>query len=233
MEVRELKNVEVKYFSVLKKDFRGLDEQDCFNYYKRLGYTVYSRYNHSVIRANFNRSVVNLFNKYNDGYPDLLLKKDDIWEFVEVKTTNDSLRPNQAVFLEKLSEHVKTSVHLFIDTEDLLNPRKIRKDRGNRINYNHTSFTTEAKRLVDYQKKKGHKEYYIVAKLYKSFPGFQNNPRLVSIVTSFTSLTSDNIKWFINTRKEELSKDAVTKISRKKKITKGEALALTEHKKYI
>lgn len=113
MIVTKIKGLKVNYYKVEQVE-NNLNELKCFEYYRDEGYNVYIDYlfyfkygrlkeeeniikvpKHKtdnkvrieLVRKNpkFKKEIFKLFKKYDDGFPDLLIEKDNRWKFVEVK----------------------------------------------------------------------------------------------------------------------------------------------------
>ena len=250
MEVKKV-DLNVEYFKVIGKDevSINLTELDCFNYYKEQGYRVFSDYafyfrkkpnkqinnyqhlNRKELRElcpEFDSKIIGIFKKYKDGEPDLLVEKDGKWEFIEVKTTNDSLKPNQLLFIEKLKEVAKVSIHYFIDTEGI--KKKPRKDRGKK---NKNLFEEELKRTSKIQKRKKFKPYFTIAQTYKVCPEDTYSKNQITLFSKYTDIKEEQIRWFLSTNKVRISKDAIRKLTKKSTLTTEDKDLIKKHNKII
>jgi len=260
MEVKEVKKIKVKYFKVINKGVikNNLTETDCFNYYKELGYRVYSDYSfyfrkkvnkqinsHNQyidrkelreLKPKFDHRIKDLFKDYKDGEPDLLVEKGGIWEFIEVKTTNDSLRPNQLEFLEQLNELATVSIHYFIDVENNNKNKKInpRKDRGKiKINFNNEYFENELLIFSNIANKKNYNKYFPVAQIYKNCPEYPYDKEKIELIEKYTGLSRTQIKWFLDKNAKKISIDTIRKITKQSKLTPTNNELLLKHKELI
>ena len=265
MIVENLESIEVKYFKVKEKDIENssLTETDCFNYYKELGYRVYSDYafyfrknsNKQVnshnqfvsrnelrkLKPEFDIKIKELFKKYSSGEPDLLVEKNGIWEFIEVKTTNDSLKPHQLLFIEKLSKIAKVSIHYFIDVEGLVivpksksKKNEPRKDRGKiEVKFDDEYFENELIILSNIAKKRKYSKYFPVAQIYKQCPEYPYSPVKLALIEKYSGVSIQNIKWYLNKNCKQVSTDAIRKITKKNQLTGTDKELLLKHKDII
>lgn len=227
MIIEELNNVEIKYFKVDKVN--NFNETDCFEYYKSIGYKVYFGYG-SILRGNtglkntrvniptFPKEVIDVFKKYKSGEPDILVEKDDIWEFIEVKTTNDSLHPNQLIFINELSRVYKTSIHHFINITI--------KGKSKKIN---TSFERDLDNLIKLQIKRNYKIYWVISKMYEKHPKFTKSIHNLNTISNRLKLKNATVLWYLDKNGKEILKDAVKDLDNIKLTTKKEKL-LKEYK---
>jgi len=185
---------------------RGLTENDIMRYYSNLGYNVSKRYINYIKygvkpRGILKKLVVpdkvkDIFNKYASGFPDIIMFKNDIIKFVEIKLDHDSLRPNQIVVLNELAEVVDTSVCYFNNLE-ILN-----KEDFNGIN----SFSIKQKVILkqlelfsDLAKKQDNKPFWIVSMLYERFGNDILNKKVLGLISDNINESKDKIIWFIDT----------------------------------
>lgn len=206
-----------------------ISEIDIFNYYITLGYRVYSENIRSRKSSMYSRriksgkliqddNIINLFNKYSSGYPDLLLIKDNKISFIEIKLDNDSLRPNQIVFLEELSLIADVTV-VYINKEGVNVDGKIVDITREIIHY--------AKSLRTIQMKKGYKPQWIIAKVYEKYKDELLKSDVLKLFSKEISISKKNIISFVNyiNNKKEITinldvdqQKRLDKIKNKKKI---------------
>lgn len=255
MKVEEVSGVEVKYFKVNNKN-RSLSETDCFKYYRESGYNVYFGYA-KVIRdigkvkvtknpkssinkmvlaiPNFPQEVKSIFKKYKSGEPDLLIEKDGIWEFVEVKTTNDSLHPNQLIFIDKLSKVHKTSIHYFIETSTFIEDEKktpTERNFNKVISKLNTIFEQDLDKLIKTQIRKNYNKYWVIANIYKLYPRLVSSEALINTLNIKTGLDKKTILWYIDKNGRTIIQDAIKKF-KDKKLSQREEKLLIEYKKLL
>ncbi len=273
MIVKEINNFEIKYFKVERgEEELPFNETECFEYYRNIGYKVYFGYG-NVIRERasknkldapknnyqkmlreipeFSKEVVRLFKNYKNGEPDILIEKDGIWEFVEVKTTNDSLRPNQLVFIEELSKVRKVSIHHFIEVKNGVEAEMLTKNNQVKVkkvktvilsketktlnkNSNLKSFfEKELLVLTKTQIKKNFKKYWIVSKIYALFPEFAVTLSGVELINKYTGIENKAILWYIDKNKKVILEDALQKLNKNSKISAREIKLIKEYKKLL
>jgi hypothetical protein len=272
MIVNEVTGFDVKYFKINREEGSpSFNETDCFEYYRSVGFNVYFGYGSIIRRHNkikdilnpktryqrmimslpvFSDEIEDLFKKYKSGEPDLLMERNGIWEFVEVKTTNDSLRANQLMFIEELSCLTKVSVHQFIEikqetTKNMLGtPRKIRehkklaKETGciKSINKNETLkslFEKELFLINKNQLRKNFKKYWTVAKIYSLFPEFSLTQQGLELIEKYTGLSGKTITWYVEKNKRKIIEDALLSLSRKDSVSDREVKLIKEYKKLL
>jgi hypothetical protein len=190
-----------------------LTEKDVVNFYKKQGYKVYKVYNRRLINQSFSiefeTKICNLFKKYSNGYPDLLLIKGRDHKFVEIKINQDSLKVNQNIFLNELSKLTEVELVYFYD--DQYQIKKEDKDiKGDII------LKEELLKLKKVAKRKKLKPLWVVSQLYETF-GKETILRKNNLVliTSHLSTKKDTVIWFVREVLEKEGKDE--KINRKNK----------------
>jgi hypothetical protein len=187
---------------------RGLTEKDVMHYYSELGYNVIKNYV-SYIKGQkttptikkilqgikVSQNIIDLFNKYASGYPDILLVNGKNIKFVEIKLNNDRLRESQIIFLEELGKIANVSLCYFINV-DLIT----REDYTNISKY-----TPEQKVILNQielyttlSKKQGHKDFWVVAQLYKKFGNLILQKKILGLIADNINQPKDKIMWFIN-----------------------------------
>lgn len=197
MEFKEV-NYKVKAF-ITQNDERTLTENDIKEYYKNQGYNVYHNYAKKIREGKFILSpeTVNLFNVYKDGYPDFMLvsiNDPGLIKFVEVKLDNDSIRPNQIEFNNKLALLEDTSVIYF-------------NNRGRYVNKDNITYVSKSTKtdkeiikrldsLAYIQQKKKFKVYWVVAELYKEYGKFILKKEITGIIADKLNIRKKNVVWF-------------------------------------
>lgn len=282
MIVKDINNIEVKYFRVdREEDSLPFNETDCFEHYRALGYNVFPKYARAIRRNKVDKyteearnhkqkiikslpklpnNVKEVFKKYKDGQPDLLIEKDGNWEFIEVKTTSDSLRPNQLIFLEELSKVCKVSIHIFVEIkpsiEENIIAKKVsrRKPKEKKVVASELklesviSKTTKKvnshnqeqsikfifeKKVFELNKKQirnTYSKYWTISKLYTLFPKYLLTSNGLEVAAKYTGIKPDIITWYINKQGEAIIKEALEKISKSKQVTKKEEQLINEYK---
>lgn len=273
MKVLCVKGLDVRYHMVSSPDKESIKEIDVINYFKSEGYNVFKTYSfffrhkgkknktnkyikkyHSDtdeklllldLAPDFPQEVYNVFKKYSNGEPDILVEKDNIWEFIEIKTTNDSLRPNQIIFIEELSRYHKTSIqHFTVVTEEVeIQERKEAvvdaKREYNRGDLESIAAGLSGKYNADINKlkklctKRGFSKYWIVANLYKLYPDLLSVDKYITILGDSIHINNKSIKWYLSQNRKKILTDAIFEISKKKNITKRDETLLNYYKKIV
>jgi hypothetical protein len=239
MIVTKIKGLKVNYYKVEQVE-NNLNELKCFEYYRDEGYNVYIDYlfyfkygrlkeeeniikvpKHKtdnkvrieLVRKNpkFKKEIFKLFKKYDDGFPDLLIEKDNIWKFVEVKTTSDSLRPNQLEFIGQLKELWDTSIDYFITDKNNIIVKPEIKVRDSLL-----PFKNKLKQLDLKRRKRNYKEWWLPANIIKYFPNITFTEEHYKLIASYCSLKPSSIKWYVENNRKEIIEKATKRACKKK-----------------
>lgn len=206
MYIRESKfNVE---FYIVDDLERGLVEKDIEIYYTKLGFNVYrseqylkhfqGKAKHQMlVNLTISNDIKNIFNKYKNGYPDLLLCRGEEFKFVEIKLDGDSIRPNQTLLLEELSHYVETSVVYFSNAIRLTKVKdEYKKDK---LKIEDSSVLLELKSLENIRKKNNFKSFWTVNKLYEKFDVKILDKDVIGHISSAIQEKNSKVVWYIKT----------------------------------
>jgi len=201
MEFKKV-NYKVEAYVTDSKE-RTLTENDIKLYYEALGYNVYMNYGKRIVNNEFKVSpnTIQLFEEYNNGYPDFLLvglSDTENIKFVEVKLDRDHLRPNQIEFNNKLAVEEDVTI-VYFNTSG-------RYENKDNINYI-SKFSKPEKQLIKrldnlcyIQRKRGIKPYWVVAELYKEYGSFILKKKIIGIIAENINTSKKGIVWFVNNK---------------------------------
>jgi len=207
MEIHKVNYITESY--IITGINRGLTETDVMRFYSDLGYNVLKKYVnyikgldpgkrvYSIMKdLKISNDIVKLFMEFNSGYPDIVLIKDGKLSFVEIKLDGDSIRSNQIVFLDRLSNFADVKVCYFNNLE------LFKKEEYTRI----SKYTPEQKVILNQiellhkiSKVRNNKPFWIVAELYKKFDFKILDKKILGLIANKISQPKDRVVWFINT----------------------------------
>jgi hypothetical protein len=197
----------VEHFIVENLD-RGLTEKDVVRFYQDQNFNVifskdYIKHlkgikeNVILTKINFDKELIEIFKKFENGYPDILIVKDNYLKFVEIKLDGDSVRPNQVTVLEELAKVIPTSLIFF---------NNFNKNAGRNEFYKITEFTKIEKKIIDQlehfvkiSKIKKLKSLWVVVELYKKFDKKILDKKIVSVISNSIGESKEKIVWFVKT----------------------------------
>lgn len=262
MNVRELEDVTVKYYilDTAKLD-HNIIEEDAIEHYRELGYTVYKNYafyfrkkshkkpiSKKVLERNstdeekielmeiqpkFPKEVYNLFKQYTSGEPDLLLEKDGEWEFIEVKTTNDSIRPNQILFLEQLGKLYKTSIHYFIEANRADTSKVTMTSKEIKEFKSLNNFKKQMVKIKLLTQRKGYKPFWGVAQALKRNPTLLNSSLYTQALSNILEVNEASAIAFLKKNKRNILMDEYKVLVRRKNWSAHDKLVIDEIKKEL
>lgn len=196
MEIEEVKYKVIGY--TIKGVNRGLTENDIKDFYRGIGFNAYDKYYKKLIEGNFNVPirVIEVFERYKSGYPDFILvsaENKSVVKFVEVKLDGDSLRPNQIFFNNQLAEVADVTVAYF-NNEEKLEGEFIPVKATNSLD---KEIQRQLEYLIQLQKKKGLKPFWVVAELFKKYNTEVLKEKNVSVIANGIKVSKSKVVWFI------------------------------------
>lgn len=203
---------------------RGLTEKDIERYYSDLGFNTFKKYVAYIKGINVSKAypilknivipkeLRELFNKYDSGYPDLLLEKNGKFKFVEIKLDKDSIRYNQIIFLTELSKIANVTVCYFnnltiLKREDFVKINTFTPAQKNIL--------SKVELLSKIAKVKGNKPFWVVAELYKHYNKEILDKKILGIIGDKIGQPKDKVLWFIKTNLM-VEKDPTKRLNRRK-----------------
>lgn len=196
-------------------------EKSIAEYFKKQGYQVFFRYASKIKnnRISSNDNIRSLFRAYDSGYPDLLLRKDKLLSFVEIKLDGDSLRPNQVIFLDKLGNTEDVTVLYVNNINKDLSDIKFEIPSNDIFKVDLRKRISSLKKLI---KKRHYKPLWIIAALYNSYGDRLLEKEILVEVASRTGIDKNKITWFIEKIKtEEVKNDELKPEEIEDKIEKA------------
>jgi len=176
-------------------------------YFKEQGYQVFYNYASKIKNGKIasNDNIRSLFRAYDSGYPDLLLRKDKILSFVEIKLDGDNLRPNQVLFLDKLAEEEDVLVLYVNNINKDLDGIRFETPSNDIIR---VDIRKRMKSLKKLERKNNYRPFWKISRLYHVYGDKLLEREILVEIASVTKIEAKKIEWFINKLKtEEIKND--------------------------
>lgn len=153
-------------------------------YFKSLGYKVDPNYVSSIRHGktfNLNKEDITIFNKYETGFPDYILEKDNSIEFIKYRY-NKGINYDQLRVLKELS--VNNKVRLIFFVRETLN-----------VGIN---FKEDLELTYERGRSKGFKPLWVAAELYKKL-GFElYDKENMTALSNKIRISEDKIRFFLS-----------------------------------
>jgi hypothetical protein len=228
MDLNEV-SFSVEHFLI--NDFtKKVSEADIREHYRDNGYSVFtSRVYSEFLRGErkdkllkdyeIDDNIKSIFKEYKSGYPDILIIKNNILTFIEIKLDGDSLRPNQILFLNNLSKITNVKVVYFTNINIIENTEIVKRmSTDAKVDRSDGNILKQLTKYDKIRQIKKYKPFWLISVLYKEFGMALLKKEYLGIIASSINETKDKVIWFV--RKLEEEKENKIQIKSTKKNTK-------------